>query len=226
MVQNLHLRRAVILGALGAVGVAFLACTVGTTTSGAGGSAQPQEQAEITSPASGLKVTASISAVTLGDECGSSESGLAPSGDCAPPPLEPDAGGGSTKAPGCGGSFCQQSNMQLAFNAGTGTQDAHVEIVTVTLHEAATGKLVDTLTSSKPQAWNGNGYSAWNQAIKPGGELKASYDLSAPRWSTISSSSAPSSFATKYRLHVTLRVDGVEVVLESTDLNREPQVAT
>jgi len=113
------LRSAVVLGCLGA---AFIACTAGV---GAGsiGSSQPTEQAQITAPASGLQITASISSVTLGDECGGGE-GFAPSADCAPSeaPADGGSGSGAKRAPGgCGGSsYCQQSNVQLSFTASAG----------------------------------------------------------------------------------------------------------
>ena len=227
-----NLRCAVVFGALG---LAVFACTAGSGNTGLG-SSEPQKQAQITSPTSGLVVTATISAVTLGDECAAA-AGTSLAGDCAPstPPSSVDGGadgGGSAKGVpgGCGGtSYCQQSNVQIAFTAGTGTQGAKVEIVTVTLLDSATGNVVDTLKASHPQAWSGNAYATWDQTIKPAGELKASYDLSAPKWSTLSGTSdsrTTSSYATKYKLHVTLRIDGVEITLESTDLSREPPVAT
>jgi hypothetical protein len=217
------LRSAVVLGCLG---VAFLACSAGIGTVG---NSQPTEQAQITAPTSGLQITASISSVTLGDECGDSASGesFAPSADCAEAPSPADGGGGAAKKPGgCGGgSYCQQSNVQINFTAGAGNASAKVEVVSVTLVASADGALVDTLTARKPQAWNGNGYSAWDQTIKPAGELKASYDLSAPSWSK-QDSTRLTSYSTKYRLHVTLRIDGIEITLLSTDLSREPAVAT
>jgi len=219
--------------ALGALGLAVFACTAGSGSSTLG-SSEPQKQAQVTSPSSGLVVTATISAVTLGDECAATNSGgFAPAGDCAPSePVDSGTEGGAAKgAPGgCGGtSYCQQSNVQIAFTDGSGTQNAKVEVVTVTLHDSASGKLVDTLKASHPQAWNGNGYASWDESIKPAGELKASYDLSAPAWSTLSGTSdsrTTSSYSTKYKLHVTLRIDGVEITLESVDLSREPAVAT
>lgn len=212
---------------LGVLGVAAVACTVGNTSGGPGGSSGssgssgstvPQQQAQVTSPTSGLTITATISAATLGEgDCGGSGLRAAPAGDCAE-----SADGG-----GCGGpSYCQQSNVQIAFTSEAGAQGAKVEIVSVTLHDSATGGLVDTLAASKPQSWTGSGYAAWDETLEPGAELKASYDLSAPKWSTVTSAKGTSSYSTKYKLNVTLRIDGVEVVLQSTDLNREPQVAT
>jgi hypothetical protein len=229
------LRCAVVLGALG---LAAIACTAGSGPTGiGGGGSEPSKQASVTSPTSGLVVTATISAVTLGDQCAASSTSSGFAGDCAPAPTQmADAGaeGGAAKSPpsntGCGGpSYCQQSNVQIAFTAGAGTQSAKVEIVTVTLLDSATDKVVDTLKASHPQVWSGNAYASWDESIKPAGDLKASYDLSAPAWSTLSGTSdsrTTSSYSTKYKLLVTLRIDGVEITLESTDLSREPPVAT
>jgi len=216
-------RCAVVLGILG---VALLACSAGT---GGVGSSEPTTQAKITAPTSGLTITASISSVTLGDDCGNTAAGGGFAGDCAPAAPSADGGGAGKAAPGgCGGSYCQQSNVQLAFNAGPGNANAKIEIVTVTLVDSATGAIVDTLTTSKPQVWNGNGYTSWDESIKPAGDLKASYDLSAPSWNKADTArgTSSSSYSAKYKLHVTLRIDGVEVTLLSTDLSREPAVAT
>jgi hypothetical protein len=215
MFKRVH--AAMVVGALGVGSLAVLACTSGTVdgaSSGSSVSSVPVQQAEITSPSSGLGISATIAAATLGEECGGSSGLRAPSqGDCAP-----------SMEGTCGGSFCQQSNVQIAFTATAGSQSANVEVVSVTLHDSATGDLVDTLTASRPQAWSGSSYAAWDQTIKPSSELKASYDLTAPKWSTITS--GRTSYSTKYRLNVTLRIDGVQFVLQSSDLNREPQVAT
>ncbi len=168
-------------------------------------------------------------AVTLGDECAAS-AGTSLAGDCAPasPPTNVDGGSGKAAPGGCGGtSYCQTSNVQIAFNAGTGSQSAKVEVVSVTLLDSASGNVLDTLKPSHPQVWSGNGYATWDETIKPAGDLKASYDLSAPAWSKLSASNSRlSSRETKYKVHVTLRIDGVEITLESTDLSREPAVAT
>lgn len=225
---------------LGALGIAAFACTAGSTQGGSGFGSAPVKQAEVTSPTSGLKVTATISAVTLGEECantpaagGGTSSGFA-AGDCASAPSQTKpadggAGSGTGVAPGGCGGYCQGSNVQIAFTSTAGTKGATVEIVSVTLHDAQTGKLVDTLKSSKPQEWNGNGYAAWDQVVPPASELKASYDLTSPAWSTLNGSDSArttNAYSTAYTLDVTLRIDGVEVTLESVAVNREPPVAT
>jgi hypothetical protein len=232
------LRFMVVLGALGA---GAFACTAGSGPVGleTGTSAAPVRQAEVTLPGSGVKITATISAVTLGEECAATAGGgtsSAPStSNCvsATPPSTKaaDGGGASGIAPsdGCGSpsSYCQGSNVQIAFNATAGSQSATVEIVSVTLLDASTGKLVDTLHASKPQSWNGNAYTTWDQSIAAAGELKASYDLTSPAWSTLSGSdTSRTAYSTAYTLNVTLRIDGVEVTLESASVNREPPVST
>jgi hypothetical protein len=193
--------------------------TVDSTSSSSGsssGALTPQEEATVSPPSSALEVTASIIAVTLGDDCGSSKSGsFAPAGDCAP---DPDGGGCS------GGSLCRESNVQLSFKTGNGS-NAKVEITEVTLHDGKTGGKVATLTASSPQSWNGTEYAAWDQTLAPSSDVKASYDLSSPTWSSIEKD-GKSSYSSTYRLRVALKIDGVAILLESRELNREPAVAT
>ena len=203
------------------VGVGLVACSAGAISTT--GSTLPEKQVEVTGPTSGLLVKASIVAATLADECAGSGAAKA-SGDCAGAPVASADGGTGIATGGCG--FCQQSNVQISFSAGAGTGAARVEIVRVDLLDAAAGTVIDNLKPSKPQVWNGTGYATWDQTVKAASDTKTSYDLTAPAWSKINGSSTSRAYSTKYKLHVTLRIDGVEVILESNDLNREPQVAT
>lgn len=194
---------------------AVFACSGGTGTIGGANSTSPVDNGTLTST-SGVTVDATISAATLGDECGAS---AAPAqgdvaGRCAPSE--------SGFAPGgCGG--CQQSNVQISFSASDGSAPAKIEILAVTLHDANDGAEVDQLEVSNPQKWSSSGgYSSWDQTIAPKTELKASYTLSSPAWSTMSDTS----FSRKFRLRVTVKVDGTQVVLQSAILSREPAVAT
>jgi hypothetical protein len=120
------------------------------------------------------------------------------------------------------------ANVQLAFLADAATDSASVEIVSVTLVDATTGSVVDTLESSTPQVWNGGGYTTWNQRVTPGGDLKASYHLTAPDWSKIDQGAptGKTAYSRSFKLRVTLRIDGIDVPLESTELHREPQMQT
>lgn len=120
------------------------------------------------------------------------------------------------------------ANVQIAFIAEAATTGAAVEVVSVELLDAATGSVVDTLTASAPQVWNGSSYSAWNQRVTPGGDLKASYQLTAPDWSTLDKggSAGRTSYSKAYKLRITLRIDGIDVLMQSGELNREAQFQT
>jgi hypothetical protein len=196
----------------------LLACSGGGGGGGGpiGSTTLPQQEAHV-SASSGVEVTATITAATLGEECGGSggAGGFAPSqGDCA-----------AESRGGCGGG-CQPSNVQINFTASAGGASAKIAIVSVKLVEADGEAVVDTLTASQPKSWTGSAYAPWDERVAPSSQLKASYDLTAPTWSTLSSGKTTASYSTKYRLHVTIRIDGTEVVLTSTDLTREPSVVT
>lgn len=199
-----------------ALAAVLFACSGGTGTVGGANTQTPVENGQLTS-ANGLSVDATIASVTLGDECGGG-SGAPAQGDVAGRCASDESGFGPS---GCGG--CQQSNVQLSFTSGEGTAPAKIEILSVTLHDAADGSELDQLETSNPQKWNSSGgYSAWDQTIAPKTELKASYTLSSPAWSTMSDQS----YSRKFRLRVTVKIDGTQVVLQSTTLSREPAVAT
>jgi hypothetical protein len=189
----------------------LVACAGGSGTVTSTNSPPPVVEGEVTAT-SGTKITATISAATLGEDCGGGSGAFAPSGDCA-----------AESKGGCGGG-CQQSNVQIAFTAGSGASAARIEVIGVKLVSATDGSEVDSLTASTPQSWNGSGYAAWNETVPPSSSLKASYNLTAPQWSTIEN--GKTSYSTSYRLHVTLRIDGTTITLTSKDLNREPMVAT
>jgi len=121
------------------------------------------------------------------------------------------------------------ANVQLAFLAEASDSSASVEVVSVTLVDATTGSVVDTLEASGPQVWDGNGYTPWNQRVTAGGDLKASYQLTAPAWSTIDQGEKggrSSSYSRAFKLRITLRIDGVDVLMQSLSLNREAQFQT
>jgi hypothetical protein len=202
------IRRRLIVGTLAAAALSASACG-GTTSGGPGGessSGEPKERIDVTST-SGVIVTASIAASTLGDGC-----------------------------PAGGAGYCQRSNMQLAFKAGVGTKNAVIEVVKVALIDVSNSSVLETLAVTSPAVWNGRLYTAWNQQVPPNGDLKASYDLASPDWSKIDGNnntgtssggtSSRTSYSKNFKLHVTLRIDGVDVILESANLNRQPQSVT
>lgn len=122
------------------------------------------------------------------------------------------------------------SNVQMAFFASDATAPAAISISKVLLVDAKSGQTVDTLEASSPSVWNGRSYEKWNESVTPGGDLRASYQLTTPDWSAIDAdakrTTSISSYSTPYKLRVTLRIDGTEVTIESGELQREPEVAT
>lgn len=119
------------------------------------------------------------------------------------------------------------TNMQIAFFASQATQPAKIVLTKVVLINDETKKETANLTASGPQVWNGRSYETWNEQVTPGGDLKASYTLTQPDWSTIDGKGTSSvSYRTPYKLRVTMTVDGTEVVIESGELRREAPVVT
>lgn len=124
------------------------------------------------------------------------------------------------------------SNLQIAFVANDAKTPAAVEITSIVLIDTTTGEGADVLKSSDPKVWNGSGYVTWNQNVTPGGDLKASYTMTTPNWNLIdgkgdtSVRSASRSYSVPFKLRVTMKIDGTEVILESSELHREPVAVT
>lgn len=122
---------------------------------------------------------------------------------------------------GFGGSGA--ANVQLAF-VSEATAPASVSVVKVVLVDQTNASAVQTLQASSPSVWNGSTYVSWNEKVTPGGDLRASYDLTTPDWSAIAT--GKNAYSITYKLRVTLSIDGAEVTIESDNLQREPEVAT
>jgi hypothetical protein len=119
------------------------------------------------------------------------------------------------------------ANVQMAFFASDAKAPATIAITSVILVDASTGNVVDTLEASTPAVWNGSSYETWNEKVTPGGDLRASYTLTAPKWSAIDGSETrATSYSRAFRLRMTLRIDGAEVTIESGELQRAPQMVT
>jgi hypothetical protein len=169
------------------------------------------------------RLLALLSLVTLAASgaaiaCGGSTE-LAPSGQPGTETTNPETGL-NVKATIAAASLGNgTANVQMAFFASEATAPATVAITKVLLVDAKTGETVQTLEASAPSVWNGRSYEPWNEKVTPGGDLRASYTLSAPSWSG-------SSYSVQYKLRVTLRIDGDELTIESRELQREPEVVT
>jgi hypothetical protein len=208
------------------------AATLGTVVACSGGpnivtpEQAPENPTTVETPQSHLSVTATLAAATLGDDCGgngpSASKGAGISADCAE---LPDGGG-------CGGSFvCQQSNMQLTFQAKGDASfvaaSAKIQIVAVRLLLESDASVLDDLTAREPSVWNGSSYATWNETITAGQSLKTSYKLSAPDWATIGNGKSWNTYSQKYLLEVVLTIDGVTRTLRSNaEIYRDPMVAT
>lgn len=156
--------------------------------------------------APGPKATASLSAVTLAQDCGA-KAGVA------------DFAAGACAAEGpCG--LCRQSSMQLQFAS------AHrdtVKIIDVRLLDLQTGKLIEHLKPREPQSWNGSQYVTWDETLEPTVMLKASYKLSAPTYSV--SGDARFGYTSTYKVEVDVMI-GDELHTLTGEASREPEVVT
>ncbi|MEZ4394749.1 MAG: hypothetical protein R3A48_27050 [Polyangiales bacterium] len=163
-----------------------------------------------------LTLDASVSSVNLAQDCPTQGAGAAQSdARCAA-----NAAG---LIGGCG-SLCRQSSMQIQLRA-TGDGVASVRVARVRLLDARTGAFLQDLTARSPQAWRDpGGYVAWDGNITAPQTLRTSFALTAPSWYTITPSQEQ--YSRSYRVEVTLQVDGVDRVILSSELMREPEVVT
>lgn len=163
-------------------------------------------------PEGGISVAASISSASLAEDCGARAEPGAP---------------GLTDCDGDCPSFCQQSQMQILFEASAGERNAIIEVVQVELLDGESGEELQTLEPRDPQVWDETeAYGEWLGLIAPSETLRTSWSLSAPDWATIGGGEPWSTYGMRFRLRVTLRIDGRLRVIESAEISREPEVAT
>lgn len=163
----------------------------------------------------GLTVNASLSAVSLAEDCPVAKS----------PSAGDSAGACATDTP-CT-SLCQQSNLQidLASDAG-GTAAVAIEITRVRMFASGGDSALGELSFRDPEHWIGSsGYAAWNATLKPASSEKASWKLSAPDWGTLDSARLSGPQAV-YRIEVSIKIDGEERTLMLDGVTREPLVST
>jgi hypothetical protein len=171
---------------------------------------------------SGLTVTVALASATLGDEnCGSVGGGSTTAdrsaGICAPLP-----DGGPANCP----SYCSATSVQLSFTSSASGNPAKAKVTRVVLLDADTNTELDTLAAAAPTFWDGSSYVAWDGSIKGGADIKASYTLEAPSWSSITSSSKSNVYSKQYRIQVTVEIDGASTTVTSQPTTRAAQVST
>lgn len=157
-------------------------------------------------------MTVNVSAITLGDDCGSGSAALREAGDCAE---------GNCRF------SCRQSSVQLDI-VSTAHTPSSFEVRAVRLYDKSTGALVDTLSASGPKQWLNNQYQPWNEQIAPASTVKATYQLSTPTYGagSLFGGIGANGVNTTYATQVDVAVDGELRTLAGPDAHREPDVAT
>lgn len=157
-------------------------------------------------------VTATLSSVTLAQDCGANKAAGAPA--------EADYVAGACLVDTDCPSLCRQSSMQLAFG-NTGPNAAQIQIKEVRLLDINTRAVLERLSHREPTQWKVDQYLAWDEKLVPG-DLKASYKLSAPSYSY---GSARLAWDQKFIVEVDVAVDGAVRTL-TIEATREPEVVT
>jgi hypothetical protein len=166
-----------------------------------------------------LPISVAFASAHLGVEgCTQDESGGLTVRSCAILPA--DAGPRGTGP--CGGQ-CDFSNVQLSLSSESIGSVVHVQIGKVALLDAATGTELQTLSAYTPVIWNGTQYVAWDESVAPSSQVKASYTLSPPAWSTLDPSF---SYSHQYKVRIEVDAGGATVVLESPPVTRPAPFAT
>lgn len=176
-----------------------------------------------------------LAAVTLGDDCGSTDltppvaqmnrpsPSAIPAGVPAVAPMPPaDICEGCVYRP-----HCDQTSMQLSLRATAGAGTTSVKIKKVELLDAR-GKFLANLDARMPTKWDGQSYVEWNQTITGDQKLSASYLLSAPDWSQLAGNRWNAHTKT-FQLRVTLAVGTTDRTVDKQSITPamlEPPVPT
>lgn len=162
-------------------------------------------------PEGSLDVDASISSVTLADDCALA----APEADFA----RCDS---SEPCP----SFCRQTALQLDLVAGEGEASVPFEVLEVRLISLADGRVVDSLDPRTAQVFDGETYGAWDATIAPNDALDIRLPTSAPDWATIGGGDTWSTHSMQFRIELRVRIDGIERTLDFAPATREAEIVT
>ncbi len=188
----------------------------------------------ITSQPATPDVMVELAAVTLADDCGST--------DLPPPVAQMNRPGPSpaaapaVRAPMPPGDICEdcvytphcdQTSMQLALRATAGTGTTNVKIKKVELLDSR-GNFLANLDARLPTKWDGQRYAAWDQTIGADQKLAASYLLNAPDWNALTGSRW-SAHTKTFQLRVTLAVGTKDRTVDKQSITPamlEPPVPT
>jgi hypothetical protein len=213
------------------VAVLALGCTRQERGGGGGDPTRPRP------PGAALPVTATLSAVTLADDCAHADASESERRKRTLTEMEASESQSRANCPpeGCGGA-CAQTTMMLAFEAAAGATPARVELVRVELIDVATGKSLGEMHPRNGRRWveAANAYQVWDGAINPTQHLMTMFDLSAPDWSSIGGRFQAS--GKTFRVKATVTIDGAATTvgidttmqqqITSPDIFTDPMIET
>ncbi len=152
-------------------------------------------------------VDVAIASIQLADDC-----------DADASVGQPRAGApaqGSTVAGDCAGDCnfaraCEQTQLQVSLRS-TVAEPTMIAIRKIEILDQA-GLVLGTLTARTATRWAQDGtYAKWDQIVKPGEVMAASYALTSPDWGALPRGRDPSAV---YRVRVTVAIGGGEKTLE------------
>ncbi len=169
-----------------------------------------------TTPA--VQLRGAVSSVNLVDDCPEPETPAIPAEQAAKPSADVAPGAALYGEPGPGfGPGCTQSTVQLTL-AHDGRTTLPIAIAEVRV--VASGKAVGKVSVRAPQRWEADGrYSAWDQTIPAGSEVKASYRVGLPDWKA--PEVAPDGYGRDLVLEVDVVFEGRTITLRSSTFQRE-----
>ncbi len=145
-------------------------------------------------------VDVAIASVRLADDCGDVASGPAMASEIAA-----DCAGDCNFA-----RACEQTQLQVSLRS-TATAPTTIAIKKIEILDGA-GLVLGTLSARTATRWAQDGtYAKWDQVVKPGEVLAASYALTAPDWGALPRGRDPSA---TYRVRVTVAIGGGEKTFE------------
>jgi hypothetical protein len=191
---------------------------------------EPELETPVAVPA---ELRATIASVQLAQDCPDPPAPAAqtpaPASEAMPAPgdVERERAAGKM-APGAalpgGGGWsppCTQSGAQLTLSH-DGKDALPFEVKAMRLIAAGQGGVVATVPFRGPSKWTDAGrYEPWDQQLAPATELKASYKLGEPAWSTDKSLGIGDTFGKRYVLEVDVAFAGRSITLRSPEFERE-----
>lgn len=173
-------------------------------------------------------VMVNLASVTLGDDCGGTLPPPDNAGDATKKADKQDRSERDSDAKRDSAAYnCRQTSMQLSLVTNPKLAATAIKIKKVELLDDK-GKLLETLTASKPSRWNGKAYETWTESVKADERFVASYLLTSPTWSKVTGGRRAAA-SKKFELRVTLDIGGKNKAIDkkvSAAAYIEPDVDT